>query len=217
VIDLRAVAPRVLPGDLAGRRALDVGTFDGFWAFEMERRGAEVVATDVAEADDADWPPHRREELRAQAAAMGLELGRGFREAAGALSSRVRRVECDVRALTPEAIGGRVDLAFCGALLLHLRDPVGALERMRGVLAPRGTLLLLEPFALRESLLAPRRAVARFEPHYTPFNWWLANVATLRAWLRVAGFAAVRRLGFHRPPGREGLRQWHVALEARVP
>lgn len=34
----------------------------------------------------------------------------------------------DVRELTPEAIGGQVDLAFIGALLLHLRDPFGALE-----------------------------------------------------------------------------------------
>ena len=34
-----------LPSSLDGRRCLDVGTADGFWAFEMERRGAaEVVA-----------------------------------------------------------------------------------------------------------------------------------------------------------------------------
>jgi hypothetical protein len=38
-IDLRPVARRVLPERMEGR-ALDVGTFDGFWAFELERRGA---------------------------------------------------------------------------------------------------------------------------------------------------------------------------------
>ncbi|HEX2087042.1 MAG TPA: methyltransferase domain-containing protein [Solirubrobacteraceae bacterium] len=214
LIDLRAVAPRVLPPDLAGRRALDVGTFDGFWAFELERRGAEVVATDVERAHDAEWPPHRRDELRAAAERMGVDLDGGFRVAAEALGSRVRRVVCDVRRLDAEAIGGSVDVAFCGALLLHLRDPVGALERIRSVLAPGGTLVLLEPVAVRETLLSPRRPVARFEPLATPFNWWVANLAALRAWLRVAGFAAVRRRGFHRPPAREGMRQWHVALEA---
>src|SRR6201995_5259916 len=37
-----------LPSSLDGRRCLDVGTADGFWAFEMERRGAaEVVAIDL--------------------------------------------------------------------------------------------------------------------------------------------------------------------------
>ena len=34
LVDLRAVAPRVLPARIEGR-ALDVGTYDGFWAFEM--------------------------------------------------------------------------------------------------------------------------------------------------------------------------------------
>ena len=36
------------PAAVAGGRCLDVGTFDGFWSFELERRGAsEVVAIDV--------------------------------------------------------------------------------------------------------------------------------------------------------------------------
>nr|MBA2506600.1 methyltransferase type 11 [Thermoleophilaceae bacterium] len=46
-VDLRGTAEKLLPPSLASTRALDVGTFDGFWAFEMERRGAEVVAIDV--------------------------------------------------------------------------------------------------------------------------------------------------------------------------
>ena len=32
-----------LPDDATGLRVLDVGTRDGFFAFELERRGAEVV------------------------------------------------------------------------------------------------------------------------------------------------------------------------------
>ena len=46
-----------LPASLEGRRCLDIGTADGFWAFEMERRGAaEVVALDIDDPDDYDWP-----------------------------------------------------------------------------------------------------------------------------------------------------------------
>src|SRR5262249_1160686 len=40
-----------VPGDLRGRRALDVGTWDGPLAFEMEARGAEVYALDVQDPD----------------------------------------------------------------------------------------------------------------------------------------------------------------------
>src|SRR5205807_1718583 len=56
--DLRDVIAEVpLPTSLAGARVLDVGTFDGFWAFEMERRGAaEVVAIDVLDPAGWDWP-----------------------------------------------------------------------------------------------------------------------------------------------------------------
>ena len=32
--------------DLRGRRVLDIGTWDGWFSFEMERRGAEVLAID---------------------------------------------------------------------------------------------------------------------------------------------------------------------------
>jgi SAM-dependent methyltransferase len=212
LIDLRPVAPRVLPADLAGKRALDVGTFDGFWAFELERRGAETVAIDVGAEDQAEWPPLARERLRAEAATMGLTLGQGFALASEALGSRARRVVCPVYDLDPSRVGGPVDVAFCGALLLHLRDPVRALERIHATLAPGGTLVLLEPVAVRETLLAPRRPVARFHAHASSFNWWIANVAALRAWARAAGFASSRVTGFYRPEASEGLGIRHAAL-----
>ena len=46
--DLRPfVADYHLPERMDGMRVLDVGTWDGFWAFEFERRGAEVVGLDI--------------------------------------------------------------------------------------------------------------------------------------------------------------------------
>jgi tRNA (mo5U34)-methyltransferase len=35
-----------LPEDLSGKRVLDIGCWDGFYSFESERRGADVVAVD---------------------------------------------------------------------------------------------------------------------------------------------------------------------------
>lgn len=208
-VDIRHLPPGVLPASLAGRRALDVGTFDGFWAFALERRGADVVALDVPSLESAEWPPVHRERLEAEMRARDVELGRGFRIAAQALGSSVRRIECPVGALDAEAIGGAVDFAFLGALLLHLRDPVGALERVRGVLAPGGRLTILEPIAPVLSLLAPRRPLARFDVLRSDFNWWGANVACMEAWLRTAGFTHTARGGLHRAAGLT-----HVALAA---
>ena len=108
-------------------RALEVGTWDGFWAFELERRGAEVVALDLDDERDLDWPPRRRPDgvpgraagrrLRARARAAGLEGG--------------PRVTCRIYHATPEELGGQFDLVFCGSVLIHLRDQLLALRAHR--------------------------------------------------------------------------------------
>src|SRR3712207_3284092 len=56
--DTRPIVSQIpLPASLAGKRCLDVGAVDGFWAFEMERRGAqEVVAIDILDPQEWDWP-----------------------------------------------------------------------------------------------------------------------------------------------------------------
>ena len=216
-IDLRATAAKLLPDDLGGCRALDVGTFDGFWAFELEKRGAEVVAIDVERVEEAQWPPVSRERLEREAAELGIELDRGFELAASLLGSRARRVVCDVLELTPERIGGPVDVAFMGALLIHLRDPVQALERIFAALNPSGRLYQLEPISLRLSILHPRSPVARLQSLETPFNWWLPNRAALKAWLGTAGFADVRALGLHRPPQRRPMDARFQGLVSRRP
>jgi SAM-dependent methyltransferase len=215
-VDLRRLAPKVLPAELGGRRALDVGTFDGFWAFELERRGAEVVAIDVEWLEAAEWPPLTRARLEAEMGARGVELGRGFELASRALGSRVERRVVSVYDLTPEMIGGAVDFAFCGAILLHLRDPVGALQRIAGVLRPGGEVRLLEPFSPRLTLLSPRRPAAAFQAAHEGFNWWLANLATLGGWLRAAGFHEERRIAIVRPDGLPEMRKWQAAYSARA-
>jgi SAM-dependent methyltransferase len=216
-IDLREVAPKLLPPDLTGRRALDVGTFDGFWAFELERRGAEVVAIDLAQLSDTQIPPNNRAQIEREAELFGVELGRGFQIAAAARDSSVRRVVCDVVELTPEAIGGPVDIAFMGALLVHQRDPVRALERIRSALVPGGELYQLETVSLPLSVLHPRAPVARFHTLETGFNWWFANWVTLRAWLTTAGFVTVRGRGWHHPPQRRPMNDWYRGIVSRAP
>jgi tRNA (mo5U34)-methyltransferase len=213
-IDLRQAAERVLPDDLTGKRALDIGTFDGFWAFEMEKRGADVVAIDLDQIDSAEFPPLSRARLERRAAEEGFELGTGFRLAAEALGSRVRRVVCNVYDLTTEAIGGPVDFAFNGATLTHLRDPIRALEQVHGVLAgPEAELRSYEPFSVPLTLRSPRRPSAEFRAHVSDYTWWLPNLAAVAAWLRAAGFVDIERVSLTRPPSSEPTR--YVAYSCR--
>lgn len=214
-IDLRRVAPKLLPGDLHGKRALDIGTFDGFWAFELERRGAEVVAIDLPGVEDAQLAPPNRPRVEREARMFNLELGRGFALASRLLDSAVSRVECDVRDLTAEAIGGPVDVAFMGALLVHLRDPIQALERIHDVLVPGGELYQLEAISVMLSLLHPRQPVANLQTQTTAFNWWYPNRALLRAWLGTAGFSSIRLNGIFRPPQRPPMRDTYQGIVSR--
>lgn len=188
--DTRSVPDQIVwPTQLAGGRCLDVGTFDGFWAFEMERRGAaEVVAIDVDDPEQLDWRYDERRSGPADVRAWGAERGPGFEEARRRLDSRVQRLVTSVYDLDP-ARHGRFDVVFCGALLLHLRDPFLALERMREVCA--GELVLVETIDATLEILAKYVACARISGHRD--QWWRVNLAGLLAMVDIAGFEVVWR------------------------
>jgi tRNA (mo5U34)-methyltransferase len=177
-----AVDRYLLPPDLSGMRCLDVGTMDGFWAFEMERRGAdEVVAADLADVTELDWPALWRP--RVQTALDETKEAR-FRLAHSALDSRVQRIERSVHALDGDL--GQFDLIFCGDLLIHLKDPVSAIQRMRSIC--RGSTIVCNP--IKRFRFAGRRALAEFDG-IDEFQWWLISEATLERMMLASGFGRV--------------------------
>ena len=179
------------PADLAGKRCLDVGTADGFWAFEMERRGAEeVVAVDVDDPEGYDWPAGASE--RRAFAEAHPNHRKAFGIAHEALGSKVERRDLRVYELDAGEVG-RFDFVFMGSLLLHLRDPVAALAAVRGVLD--GTLLSVDSVSPALTLLHPRQPVARLEAPGWPL-WWVMNVACYR---RLFGAAGLQVAGSGRP------------------
>ena len=197
--DTRGVLPQVpFPASLAGLRCLDVATFDGFWAFEMERRGAaEVVAIDLLDASEADWPVGSDPAVIA-AISERKRSGEGFEIAHELLGSAVRRIEMSVYDLDPGVVG-QFDFVYVGSLLIHLRDPVRALERVRSVC--RGRLLVVDNIDLLFTMLHPRRPVASLDGVGRPW-WWKMNLAGLVRAVEVGGFRVVdapRRIWM--PPG----------------
>jgi tRNA (mo5U34)-methyltransferase len=161
----------------------DVGTFDGFWAFELERRGADVVAIDVDDTRDYDWPPRYR-------AHEPATRGESFRIAHELRSSRVERVAATIYDATPEKLGGTFDLVFAGAVLIHVRDPMLALERLAALC--NGQLILAEEYSRRLELL-PGVKVAEFRAHAPHMTWWRPTTRTWLTMVHTAGFEDVRR------------------------
>lgn len=191
-LDHRPIVSRVpLPDLLDGLRCLDVGTFNGFWAFEMERRGAaEVIGIDVLDPRRWDWPADSTE-ATVKALAGRLAQGAGFEIARDALGSAVQRRDLSVYELESDEVGW-FDLAFVGSLLVHLRDPVGALERVRSVLRPQGTAVIMDGIDLPLTLRNPRLPLARLDGRGRPW-WWYGNAAGLGRMVEAAGFELLQR------------------------
>jgi hypothetical protein len=94
---------------------------------------------------------------------------------------------------------GEFDFVYVGSLLIHLRDPVRALERVRSVCG--GTLLLVDNVNLGLSLRHPRRPIASLDGLGRPW-WWKMNMRALVRAVEAGGFRPLqppRRIWM--PPG----------------
>jgi tRNA (mo5U34)-methyltransferase len=161
-----------LPADLSGQSVLDIGAWDGFFSFEAERRGASrVLAT--------DWFCWCGEGWGSQA---------GFNLVRKALNSQVEDQAIDVMDISPETVGEFDVVLFLG-VLYHLRDPLGALERVASVTRGR---LILETHVDLCHLKQP--ALAFYQDRELcndPTNWFGPNPPAVEAMLRSVGFARV--------------------------
>jgi tRNA (mo5U34)-methyltransferase len=104
-----------------------------------------------------------------------------------AVGRDIERRDLSVYDLNPAEIQ-TFDFIYVGSLLLHLRDPVLALERIRSVC--RGEMLLVDTYSTVMTALHPRRPVATLDGQGRPW-WWTANRAGLAQMVRSAGFELV--------------------------
>lgn len=178
--------------DVRGKRCLDIGTFDGYLAFELERRGAsEVVAVDVEDHLLWDWPPdYRGADLARDPAFVGPPKGAGFRLVAEIIDSKVDWRPISIYDLDPDEVG-TFDVVVCGSLLLHLRDPLRALEAVRGVTS--GVLLSSEQIELGMTLLSRRRPLYTLNGSGKDSQWFNFNGAGHERLLYAAGFGIDER------------------------
>jgi tRNA (mo5U34)-methyltransferase len=191
--DLRGIVERLPWPDVRGKRCLDVGTYDGFYAFELERRGAqEVIAIDIDDGGRWDLPAMDRQDSEALIASYMGKRGIGFDVARQALESKVEKRILSVYDLDPVQMG-TFDVVVCGSLLLHLRDPIGALEAIHSVC--RGWFLSVEEISLGLTTRFRRRAVADMRLTAKPTQWWVPNVAGHRHMLESAGFQITATTG----------------------
>lgn len=172
---LLALSRLPLGHDLHGKRVLDVGAWDGFYSLEAARRGAErVVATDSFVWDQPQYGKG------------GFDLAM---EAYPELAERIEARHVDVMDLHPGMLGGDFDIVLCLGVLYHLRDPIGALQRVSGLC--RGQLIIETETALNWVPLPAARLWPGAELSDDPTNWWSFNSRSLVAMLHSLSFRSV--------------------------
>ncbi|MBN9118331.1 MAG: hypothetical protein J0I06_04075 [Planctomycetes bacterium] len=189
------------PADLGGKRVLDVGSATGFFAFEFERRGAEVVSVELPSLDRWDMLAAEREDIVREIAAAhnapspvagyDRHLDGPFLFCHARLRSKVKRCYSSVYDLTLAKLGGeKFDLVYAGDLLMHLFSPLKALDVLSGLC--RGALMttIELPFSggpTDQPLMSFRGLLNGTEGR----TWWMLNRASVEHLLRRMGFTTV--------------------------
>ncbi|HEX3832076.1 MAG TPA: methyltransferase domain-containing protein [Solirubrobacteraceae bacterium] len=185
--DLRGVVGQLpLPASLEGKRCLDAAACEGFWSFEMARRGAAgVVSLDLPDTSAQDWQGLVSDQVRHSGSGMANDHFAVVRDALGI--ETVDRVDGNLYDVDPSELG-TFDYVFVGNVLIHLADPARALRALRSVIAPGGELLSLEATSLALTLLSPRVPFAQLWDVDDQPRWWTPNKAAHRRLLHTAGY-----------------------------
>jgi SAM-dependent methyltransferase len=224
VYDYRqTIAAFEFPEDMSGMRVLDVGSATGFFAFEFERRGADVTSVEVPSIADLDRfygesPEQTLAKLRAMMEDANLDeqvnsipgtaeemyqnlVDGPFRFCHRTLGSKVKRHYSSIYDLSGETLGGSFDLVFLGDILLHTIEPVKALAAVAPLC--RGRLIVAQDLPEGDGRPAMLYNGGDRSGDDT-VHWWLPNRACMEQVLGKLGFREVAVVGEH-----QGLIQPH--------
>jgi tRNA (mo5U34)-methyltransferase len=164
-----------LPRRLDGLTALDIGCNDGYFTFELERRGAQVTSVDYC-------PP-----------TAGYALAHELR------GSSAEHFQDTVYNMTA-ARYGQYDIVFLLGVIYHLRHPLLAIDICSTLVKPGGTLVL-ETHAADNSVMMnggfytmgdPALQMMQFLPYRElandESNWWTQSLSCLASMTETALF-----------------------------
>lgn len=168
-----------IPRDLSGKSALDVGAASGYFSFEMEKRGARVTATDLAKWMDHDFGALYRPDQPLDVLEDYLQMP--FDLAKKVLNSSVEKRKINIYDISPET-PGTFDLVFCSSLLLHLTDPIRALQNIQRITRE---MAIIATGIHQDDNTEP---LALFSGHKDGMAWWLPNRPCLESMVQSTGF-----------------------------
>lgn len=186
-----------IPNHLAGCTVLDVGSYDGYYAFEAERRGASRVVA----LDHFVW----LQDLRPGGPPVDLTLQylkpdglpptgrqlpgkRAFDTAHDLIGSKVESIVADFMHYDLDLLG-TFDVVLYLGIVYHMEEPLTALRRVRTVTKQ---LAIIESEVISvpgfdEVPLASFAPASEF--NQDPTNYWIPNIVGLLGLVKAAGFS----------------------------
>ena len=185
--------------DFAGKRVLEFVAATGGLTFWMEGKGAEVVAVDLSpEVAETSWdvlitPEDDVSQMKAAMATGIQRLNNGFWYVHEQLGSKARLVHGTAYTVPSEI--GRFDVVTLCGILLHLRDPMGALENAVNFTDRAIIIADLVPHFISETL--QKLPLAYFMPDRTRrtkhggWTWWHLSPEVYLRYLDLKGFKII--------------------------
>lgn len=183
----------------AGTRVLEIGPASGFLSFEMERRGANVVAVEITDDPGWDFVPFPDAVLAPIYAPQRDDMRRmknGFWFAHAAFRSKVQMHYGDVYNL-PEALG-QFDIAIMANVLLHCHSPTRIIEQC----AKRANIILIVELLFPDLEGKPVCRLVPTVENREWGTWWNFSTDFFVQYLSVLGFSQFTQLlhtQIHRP------------------
>ena len=192
--------------DYTNKTVLDLGSWDGMWAFEAEMLGAAlVVATDCLNYWQLPWH-HGMNNLILVREAIFSQVVPLWN-----ISPYVLRDRLDNMLYSHPLLGGGFDIAQHLGMLYHLRDPLLSLAQCRSVIKEGGTLLVETAIHHAEDSVSMRFNFGSDAFYKDDFStWWAPTLPCLREMLRMSFFqmdeSSVTSADKATPVGRVALR-----------
>jgi tRNA (mo5U34)-methyltransferase len=170
--------------DYTNKAVLDLGSWDGMWAFEAEMLGAAlVVATDCMNTWQIPWH-HGMNNLILVREALFSQVVPLWN-----VSPYVLRERLDNMLYSHPLLKDGFDVVQHLGLLYHLRDPLLSLAQSRSVMKDGGTLLLETAVHHAEDSVTMRFNFGPGAFYKDDFStWWAPTLPCLREMLRMSFF-----------------------------
>ena len=158
-----------IPDDLSGKTILDIGTGNGYFAFEFSKRGANVLTID---STDSLWDEKLNE----------------------LMGTNVKFQKQDIT--TIDETLGKFDIVFCSHVLQHNPDMFSNIERIRKITKERAIIasqLIKKPDNFSYAYFDGKiQELSSNERHFN--TYWRPNMKCLLEMSKSAGFRKVEEI-----------------------